>query len=88
MWPPICADNSAQTPTGNPVTTDHEHAALLASYQKLVAEAAKKTDLVKAAAFKGPKAIATASETAAKAARRRDVMASKLAKLGIAVGHL
>ncbi|MEG0922541.1 MAG: hypothetical protein RSD57_19400 [Comamonas sp.] len=64
----------------------NEHAELLASYHKLVAEAAKKADLVKAAASKGPKAIATASETAAKAARRRDVAASKLAKLGVVIG--
>ena len=69
------------------MSTNHDHAELLASYQKLVAETAKKTDLVKAAAAKGPKAIATASETAAKAARRRDVLANKLAKLGITVAR-
>jgi hypothetical protein len=40
-------------------------------------------ELVKAAAGKGPKTIATVSETAAKAARRRDVMAARLAKLGV-----
>lgn len=59
------------------------HAELIASYRKLAAEAAKKAELVKAAAGKGPKTIATVSETAAKAARRRDVMAARLAKLGI-----
>ena len=59
------------------------HAELIASYRKLAAEAAKKAELVKAAAGKGPKTIATVSETAAKAARRRDVMAAKLAKLGV-----
>ncbi|MCO8250626.1 hypothetical protein [Comamonas thiooxydans] len=59
------------------------HAELIASYRKLAAEAAKKAELVKAAASKGPKTIATVSETAAKAARRRDVMAARLAKLGI-----
>lgn len=59
------------------------HAELIASYRKLAAEAAKKTELVKAAAGNGPKTIATVSETAAKAARRRDVMAARLAKLGI-----
>lgn len=59
------------------------HAELIASYRKLAAEAAKKTELVKAAAGKGPKTIATVSETAAKAVRRRDVMAARLAKLGI-----
>ena len=60
-----------------------EHAQLMASYQKLVAEVDKKTLLVRAASFKGPQAMKAATETAAKAARRRDVMASKLAKLGI-----
>ena len=59
------------------------HAELIASYRKLAAEAAKKAELVKAAAGKGPKTIATVSGTAAKAARRRDVMAARLAKLGI-----
>lgn len=59
------------------------HAELIASYRKLAAEAAKKAELVKAAAGKGPKTIATVSETAAKAARRRDVMAARLVKLGI-----
>ncbi|WP_182286571.1 hypothetical protein [Comamonas testosteroni] len=59
------------------------HAELIASYRKLAAEAAKKAELVKAAAGKGPKTIATVSETAAKAARRRDVMAARLARLGI-----
>lgn len=59
------------------------HAELIASYRKLAAEAAKKAELVKAAAGKGPKTIAAVGETAAKAARRRDVMAARLAKLGI-----
>ena len=59
------------------------HAELIASYRKRAAEAAKKAELVKAAAGKGPKTIATVSEPAAKAARRRDVMAAKLAKLGV-----
>ncbi|MDH1701491.1 hypothetical protein [Comamonas terrigena] len=61
------------------------HAELIASYRKVAAEAARKAELVKAAAAKGPKTIATVSETAAKAARRRDVLASKLAKLGVDV---
>lgn len=59
------------------------HAELIASYRKVAADAAKKADLVKAAASKGPRTIASASETASKAARRRDVLASKLAKLGV-----
>lgn len=59
------------------------HAELIASYRKLAAEAAKKAELIKAATGKGPKTIAAVSETAAKAARRRDVAAAKLAKLGV-----
>lgn len=63
------------------------HAELLASYHKVAAEAAKKAELVKAAAGKGPKTIAAVSETAAKAARRRDVLAAKLAKLGVVIAN-
>ena len=59
------------------------HAELIASYRKLAAEAAKTAALVKAAAGKGPKTIAAVSETAAKAARRRDVAAAKLTQLGV-----
>ncbi len=59
------------------------HAELIASYRKVAAEAARKAELVKAAASKGPRTIATVSETAAKAARRRDVLAAKLARLGV-----
>lgn len=61
------------------------HAELIASYRKAATEAARKADLVKALASKGPKAIATASEIAAKAARRRDVLAAKLTKLGVTI---
>jgi hypothetical protein len=64
------------------VTQPIAHAELIASYRKVAAEAARKAELVKAAASKGPRTIATVSETAAKAARRRDVLAAKLAKLG------
>ena len=60
-------------------------AELLVSYHKAAAEAAKKTDLVKAAAAKAPRAIATASEVAAKAVRRRNVLAAQLAQLGVAL---
>jgi hypothetical protein len=65
------------------VTQPIAHAELIASYRKVAAEAARKAELVKAAASKGPRTIATVSETAAKAARRRDVLAAKLAKLGV-----
>jgi len=65
------------------VTQPIAHAELIASYRKVAAEAARKAELVKAAASKGPRTIATVSETAAKAARRRDVLAAKLARLGV-----
>jgi outer membrane murein-binding lipoprotein Lpp len=39
--------------------------------------------LIKAAANKGPKAIQAATETAAKAAKRRDSFAKKLGDLGV-----
>ena len=81
----FCSDNGRPFLNGCPVTQTITHAALIASYRKLAAEAAKKAELVKAAAGKGPKTIATVSETAAKAARRRDVAAAKLAKLGVAL---
>ena len=67
------------------MTQATEHAELIASYRKLAAEAARKANLVKAASTKGPSAIATANATVSKAGRRRDVAASKLTKLGIAL---
>lgn len=68
---------------GHPVTQPIAHAELIASYRKVAAEAAKKAELIKASAGKGPRTIATVTETANKAARRRDVLANKLAKLGV-----
>lgn len=59
---------------------------MIASYQKLVAEVNKKTALVRVASLKGPQAMRAAAETAAKAERRRDVLASKLAALGVVLG--
>jgi hypothetical protein len=41
--------------------------------------------LIKAAANKGPKAIQTATKTAAKAAKRRDSYAKKLDALGVSL---
>ena len=61
------------------------HAELIASYKKVAADAAKKSAIVLTLGAKGPIALKTATETAAKAARRRDVIASKLAKLGVAL---
>ena len=60
-----------------------DHAALIATYKRAQAEAAHKFGLIKAVAAKGPKAIQAAVETAAKAAKRRDAYAAKLADLGV-----
>jgi enoyl-CoA hydratase/carnithine racemase len=64
----------------NPTTA---HAELIATYKRAEADAAHKFGLIKAAAHKGPKAIQAATETAAKAAKRRDSFAKKLADLGV-----
>ena len=64
----------------------HPHTDLIATYRRAEAEAAHKFGLIKAAANKGPKAIAVAVEVAAKAAKRRDSFAKKLAALGMAPG--
>ena len=61
-------------------------AELIAAFKRAEADAAHKSGLIKAAANKGPKAIAVAVEVAAKAAKRRDSFAKKLAALGIAPG--
>ena len=59
---------------------------LMAAFKRAEADAAHKSGLIKAAANKGPKAIAVAVEVAAKAAKRRDSFAKKLAALGMAPG--
>lgn len=59
------------------------HAELIATYRRAEADAAHKFGLIKAAATKGPKAIQAAVETAARAAKRRDSYARKLAALGV-----
>ncbi|GKS74872.1 hypothetical protein AVME950_08270 [Acidovorax sp. SUPP950] len=61
------------------------HAELIATFKRAEADAAHKFGLIKAAAVKGPKAIQAASETAAKAAKRRDSYAKKLGNLGVSV---
>ncbi|MEN9435469.1 MAG: hypothetical protein RIR09_124 [Pseudomonadota bacterium] len=61
----------------------HPHSALIAAYTRAQADAAHKAGLIKTAANKGPKAIATAVETAAKAAKRSDSFAKKLHALGV-----
>ncbi len=59
------------------------HAELIATYRRAQAEAAHKLGLIKVVEKKGPKAIQAAVETAAKAAKRRDSYANKLAILGV-----
>ena len=59
------------------------HAALLAAYKRAEADAAHKAGLIQVVSKKGPKAIQTAMETAAKAAKRRDSYAKKLEALGV-----
>ena len=59
------------------------HAELIATFKRAEADAAHKFGLIKAAEKKGPMAIQTAIETAAKAAKRRDSFAKKLEALGM-----
>ncbi len=59
------------------------HAELIATFKRAEADATHKFGLIKAVEKKGPKAIQTAVETAAKAAKRRDSYAKKLAVLGL-----
>ena len=66
----------------NPSTA---HAELIATYKRAEADAAHKFGLIKAVEKKGPKAIQTATETAAKAAKRRDSFAKKLEVLGVSL---
>ena len=61
------------------------HAELIATYKRAEADAAHKFGLIKAAEKKGPRAIQTAIETAAKAAKRRDSFAKKLEALGVSL---
>ncbi|MDD2880820.1 MAG: hypothetical protein PHQ58_10300 [Rhodoferax sp.] len=58
---------------------------LIATFRRAEVDAAHKFGLIKAAQKKGPKAIQTAVETAAKAAKRRDSYAKKLAVLGVSL---
>jgi enoyl-CoA hydratase/carnithine racemase len=59
------------------------HAELIATYKRAEADAAHKFGLIKAVATKGPRAIQAAVDTAAKAAKRRDSYAKKLAQFGV-----
>jgi len=62
-----------------------EHAKLIATYKRAVAEADHKQALIRIAASKGPMAIQAAVNTAAKAIKRRDSYAAKLAQIGVSV---
>ena len=70
---------------GVPVNPSLAHAELIATFKRAQADAAHKFGLIKAAEKKGPKAIQTAIETAAKAAKRRDSFAKKLSALGLSL---
>ena len=61
------------------------HTELIATFKRAQADAAHKFGLIKAASNKGPKAIQAATETAAKAAKRRDSYAKKLDALGVSL---
>jgi hypothetical protein len=61
------------------------HAELIAAFRRAEADAAHKFGLIKAVSKKGPMAIQAAIETSAKAAKRRDSYAKKLAALGVAL---
>lgn len=62
-----------------------DHAELLATYHRAAADAVHKHSLIQKLGNKGPKAIAAAVDTAAKAAKRKAAFASQLAKLGVQV---
>ena len=68
-----------------PVNSSVVHAELTATFKRAQADAAHKLGLIKAAANKGPKAVQTATETAAKAIKRRDAYAKKLDSLGVSL---
>ena len=70
---------------GVSVNSSIAHAELIATFKRAEADAAHKFGLIEAAANKGPKAIQAASETAAKAAKRRDSYAKKLGNLGVSL---
>ena len=59
------------------------HAALIASYHKLEAQVQAKLAMAVLAASKGPSTAKACNGTAAKAKRRRDVVAAKLSRHGI-----
>jgi hypothetical protein len=58
---------------------------IVATFKRAQADAAHKSELIKAAANKGPKAIQAAVDAAAKAAKRRDAYAKQLEALGVSL---
>ena len=58
---------------------------IIATFKRAQADAAHKSELIQAAAKKGPKAIQAAVDAAAKAAKRRDAYAKKLDALGVSL---
>lgn len=61
----------------------HPHAELIAAFRRAQADAAHKFGLIQVVSKKGPLAIKTAMETAAKAAKRRNSYAKKLEAVGV-----
>ena len=58
---------------------------IIATFKRAQADAVHKSELIQAAAKKGPKAIQAAVDAAAKAAKRRDAYAKKLEALGVSL---
>jgi enoyl-CoA hydratase/carnithine racemase len=96
LWDPIIVRVRHVTPRAIPKSAENSgfnlkvpvnplaaHADLIATYRRAQAEAAHKQGLIKVVAAKGPKAIQAAVDTAAKAIKRRDAYAAKLAQLGV-----
>lgn len=67
------------------VNSPTAHAALIGAFKRAQADATHKFGLIQTVAKKGPKAIQAATDTAAKAAKRRDAYAKKLTDLGLAL---
>jgi hypothetical protein len=68
-----------------PVNSSVDYAELIATFKRAQADAAHKLGLIQAAANKGPRAVQAATETAAKAVKRRDSYAKKLDNLGVSL---
>ncbi|MBU0827279.1 MAG: hypothetical protein KKE41_05245 [Gammaproteobacteria bacterium] len=62
-----------------------DYAELIATFKRAQADAAHKLGLIQAAANKGPRAVQAATDTAAKAVKRRDSYAKKLDNLGVSL---